>query len=213
MHIYIKPVDQTLMGTAQECFDNLIKPKNSLGKLEPMVTRYEAIRGVTKRSDLDCEKMGVFIFASPESMELAGQLMADKSFHVNVVLGDKPSEIMEEAAMLVQEFISKENYQLVAFEVLDKNKNSLTAVAGGMLQAAAMGVGIMHNGFATERGLKLAVEREPEVADYVLGQDDIMQFKVEKPGQRALMNFSLFMAGLKCYREMATFQEAGIQHV
>ncbi|MBQ0107811.1 MAG: hypothetical protein KBS34_01580, partial [Phascolarctobacterium sp.] len=77
----------------------------------------------------------------------------------------------------------------------------------------AMGVGIMHNGSATERGLKLAVEREPEVADYVLGQDDIMQFQVEKPGQRALMNFSLFMAGLRCYREMATFQEAGIQHV
>lgn len=213
MHIYIKPVDRGLVTLAQERWDNLIKPKNSLGKLEPMVVQYAAIQGTVKPEELECDKLGVLVFAAPESMNLAEPLMQDRTCHVNVVLGDKPSEIMEEGAMLAQEFISKNAYRLVAFEVLDKNKNSLLAVAGGMLQAAAMGVAIMHNGAATERGLKLAVEREPEVADYVLGRDDIMQFTVEKVGQRAQMNFSLFRAGLKCYKEMAEFKDLGIKTI
>lgn len=211
MHIYIKPVDVVAAAAAQERLDNLIKPKNALGKLEDMVKTYAAVQGLSKPEELPCDKKGIILFAAPESIDAVGLLIEQhKELNINVVLAETPLAAMEEGAMLAQEFISCNNYEMVAIDVLDKNKLSLQAAAGAMLQAAAMNVAIMHNGVTTDKALKIAGEREKEVGNYVIGNGDVLQLPVDKVWLKAKMNFSIFDAALKCYKEMETFQEAGV---
>ena len=211
MHIYIKPVDVAAAAAAQERLDNLIKPKNALGKLEDMVKTYAAVQGLSKPEELLCDKKGIILFAAPESIDAVGLLIEQhKKLNINVVLAETPLAAMEEGAMLAQEFISCNNYEMVAIDVLDKNKLSLQAAAGAMLQAAAMNVVIMHNGVTTDKALKIAGEREKEVGNYVIGNGDVLQLPVDKVWLKAKMNFSIFDAALKCYKEMETFREAGV---
>lgn len=211
MHIYIKPVDVAAAAAAQERLDNLIKPKNALGKLEDMVKTYAAVQGLSKPEELPCDKKGIILFAAPESIDAVGLLIEQhKELNINVVLAETPLAAMEEGAMLAQEFVSNNEYDLVCFDVVDKNELSLQAAAGAMLQTAAMKIPILHNGINTDRALKIAREREEEVSNYVIGKGDILLFDVAEPWLRAEMNFSVFDAGLKCYKEMATFQEAGV---
>ncbi len=211
MHIYIKPVDVVAAAAAQERLDNLIKPRNALGKLEDMVKTYAAVKGEARPENLTCTKKGIILFASADSMDAVSVLLQNhKDLNVNVILADTPLTAMEEGAMLVSEFVDKYKYELICIDVVDKNKLSLQAVAGAMLQAAAMNVAVMHNGVTTEKALKIAGEREKEVSNYVIGKGDILLFPVDKVWLKAQMNFSIFDAALKCYKEMETFQEAGV---
>ncbi|MCQ2362064.1 MAG: nicotinate-nucleotide--dimethylbenzimidazole phosphoribosyltransferase [Acidaminococcaceae bacterium] len=211
MHIYIKPVDVVAAAAAQERLDNLIKPKNALGKLETMVKTYVAVKGEARPENLLCVKKGIILFASSDSMDIVSSLLErQRDLNVNVILANTPMTAMEEGAMLAQEFVSNNEYDLVCFDVVDKNELSLQAAAGAMLQTAAMKIPILHNGINTDRALKIAREREEEVSNYVIGKGDILLFDVAEPWLRAEMNFSVFDAGLKCYKEMATFQEAGV---
>lgn len=211
MHIYIKSVDAVAAAEAQKRFDNLIKPKDALGKLENMVKTYAAVRGVAKPEKLECLQKGILLFASPENIEETGKLMErEKELNINVILAQTPAEAMEEGAILAEEFISKGQYKLICIDVLDKNNLSFQGAAGAMLQAAAMGTGILHNGTTTEKILKFASKQVKEVGNYVVGTGDILAFSVEKAWVRAKMNFSIFDAALKCYKEMETFAEAGV---
>lgn len=213
MKFIVKPLAQAYMQQARERLDNLIKPVGSLGKLERMIIRYAGIRGTAKPQDLLCEKKGVLIFGSQQSMGQIEKLLAEKEkfqvpVEVNVVLAETPVEAMNEGAMLVQEFAEEKNYDMLAFELLDSETVTLNAVAGGMLQAAVMGRAVMLDGKENQRALQLAIKKEPLVENYCL-TSDVVQSEATFV-QRMAMNFNIFDVALKCYREMQTFDEAGV---
>lgn len=214
MNFVINTLADVCMCQAKERLDNLIKPIGSLGYLEDMVIRYAGIIQNAKPEELSCERKVVIVFGAAKSMALAEQSISIKKnmtvpMEINVILAETPSDALAEGAMLVEEFISEKKYQMVRFEVLDKEDITLNAVAGGMLQASMMGVPVWIGGKECQRALAIAKKKNPVVADYCFFMDNIQSFDSEL-GKRAEMEFNIFDAALKCYRQLPTFLEAGV---
>lgn len=238
----IVPADKGCRKLAQTRFDNLIKPVGSLAKLEEMTSRYCGILGIYEKQDLDYPKRDLLVWCDIAEAEQAGKIMHAK-WPVNVlaaetggravalvVTSEAEADALEEGAALVQELVHEHGLGLLGFGCLAQADNAMvrTAMAGGILQAAAMKVPVILDGVATCRAAKKAAELAPAVLDYCFaghvsaepGAEEALQeiglaapLRLDIPdgaGEGAAICFTLFDAGIKAFKEMETFEEAGV---
>lgn len=241
----IVPADAQCAQLAQARFDALIKPVGSLAQLEKMTAKYAGIVKEYNKQDLDYPKRELLVWCDIAHAEEAGQIMEAK-LPMNVlaaetnartqallVTAETEADAMEEGAALVQEIVRENGLGLVGFgclsgagEALDKMV--LAAMTGGILQAAAMRVGVMLDGVATLQAAQKARELVPSVLDYcfaghvsaeegaeallaALGLVAPLRLNIpEGAGEGAAICFTLLDAGIKSYKEMETFEEASV---
>ena len=130
----------------------------------------------------------------------------------------------------MQELVHEKGLELLGFGCLSNPDNEMvrTAMAGAMLQAAAMKVPVMLDGVAVCKAAKKAADMAPDVLDYCFaghvsaepGAEECLQelgltapLRLNIPdgaGEGAAVCFTLFNAGIKAYKEMETFEEAGV---
>ncbi len=238
----VVPADKGCAKLAQTRFDNLIKPVGSLAKLEEMTSRYCGILGIYEKQDLNYPKRDLLVWCDIAEAEQAGKIMHAK-WPVNVlaaetggravalvVTSETEADALEEGAALVQELVHEHGLGLLGFGCLAQADNAMVcaAMAGGILQAAAMKVPVILDGVATCRAAKKAAELAPNALDYCFaghvsdepGAEEALQelgltapLRLDIPdgaGEGAAICFTLFDAGIKSFKEMETFDEAGV---
>ena len=244
----IGPTDKDCVKLAQARFDALIKPVGSLAQLERMTAKYAGIVGKYNKHELDYPKRELLVWCGIDEAEQAGKIM-QAQWPVNVlaaetgaktqallVTAETEADALEEGATLVQESIHERGLGLLGFGCLasvdnvDNVDNEMVqaAMTGGILQAAAMGVGVLLDGVATLKAAQKARELAPYVLDYCFaghvsdeaGAEELLkELGLEAPlrlnipdgaGEGAAICFTLFDAGLKAYKEMETFEEASV---
>lgn len=139
-------------------------------------------------------------------------------------------EAMDEGAGLMHEHILKDKLGLVGLGCLAPadDKLVIAAMVGAILQAAAMKIPVMLDGLATCLAAQKAVELAPAVIDYCFaghvsledGAEEALQklgltapLRLNIPdgaGEGVALAFTLFNAGIKSFKEMETFEEAGV---
>lgn len=238
----ISSINQQMVDLAQKRFDQLIKPVGSLAKLELMVSRYAGIIGKHRKQDVNYPKCSLLVWGSFGEAQEIGQIMEGKR-PVNIlaattdsgvdsllVTADTLEEALSEGADLVQELIQSKGLGMVGFGSLAAADDELVieAMAGGILQAAALKVPIMLDGLATCRAALRATELVPWVREYCFAghltleegaKEALEALDLSAPlklnlatgvGEGAAVAFTLFRAGIKAYKEMETFEEAGV---
>lgn len=237
----ITPVDKECVALAQQRFDELIKPVGSLAKLEKMTSRYAGIIGKTDKHDIDYPKRKMLIWGSIDNAKEAEKIMHG-SCPVNVLAAQTGAEVLSllvtaeteedallEGAILVSEYVKTEGLGLLGYGCLTNEDDLVTAaMAGGILQAAALKVPVMLDGVATCKAAQKAAVFAPAVVEYcfaghvseeagaeselaALGLSAPLRLNIEGgTGEGAAVAFTLFNAGIKAYKEMETFAEAGV---
>lgn len=254
----VLPVDRNLIAKAQERFDNLIKPVGSLAKLEEMATRYAAIYGSADKNDVNYPQKTLLVWTADPAQaaaymqggKQASVLAANAGINAQtfLVTAESIEEALLEGALLVREAASLQSgqqvlafgcadaapeYQLNAdadgYEFLQQlGSVAIAAMAGGILQAAALKVPVMLDGAATVLAAMAAVKYNAAAKDYLFaghvsaepGMEDLLKaigltaplrldIKICR-GEGAVLALSLLDAGLKAYKEMETFAEAGV---
>ena len=244
----IGPTDKECAKLVQARFDALIKPVGSLAQLERMTAKYAGIVGKYNKHELDYPKRELLVWCGIDEAEQAGKIM-QAQWPVNVlaaetgaktqallVTAETEADALEEGATLVQESIHERGLGLLGFGCLasvdnvDNVDNGMVqaAMVGGILQAAAMGVGVLLDGVATLKAAQKARELAPHVLDYCFaghvsdeaGAEELLkELGLEAPlrlnipdgaGEGAAICFTLFDAGIKAYKEMETFEEASV---
>ena len=254
----VLPADRNLIAKAQERFDNLIKPVGSLAKLEEMATRYAAIYGSADKNDVNYPQKSLLVWTADPAQaaaymqggKQASVLAANAGINAQafLVTAESIEEALLEGALLVKEAASLQSgqqvlafgcadavpeYQLNAdadgYEFLQQlGSMAIAAMAGGILQAAALKVPVMLDGAATVLAAMAAVKYNAAAKDYLFaghvsaepGMEDLLKniglaaplrldIKICR-GEGAVLALSLLDAGLKAYKEMETFAEAGV---
>ncbi len=238
----ITPADTKCSQLAQARFDALIKPVGSLAQLEHMTAKYAGIKKEYNKLDLNYPKRELLVWCSIDEAGQAEKIMHAK-WPVNVlaaetnaktqallVTAETEADALEEGAALVQELIHEHGLELLGFGCLADAENELVraAMAGGILQAAAMRVGVMLDGLAACKAAKKATELAPAALDYCFashvsaeqGAEEALQelnlvapLRLNIPdgaGEGAALCFTLLDAGIKAYKEMETFEEASV---
>ncbi|MDY2637319.1 MAG: nicotinate-nucleotide--dimethylbenzimidazole phosphoribosyltransferase [Phascolarctobacterium sp.] len=238
----IVPGDATCAKLAQARFDALIKPVGSLAQLEKMTAKYAGIIKEYNKHDLDYPKRELLVWCGIAEAEQATAVMEAK-LPVNVlaaetgartqallVTSETAEDAMEEGTALVQEIIHEKGLGLLGFGCLASAEDEMviTAMTGGILQAAAMRVGVMLDGVATLKAAQKAMELAPAVVDYCFaghvsaeeGAEELLQelnlvapLRLDIPdgaGEGAALCFTLLDGGIKAYKEMETFEEANV---
>ena len=215
---------------------------DDLAKLEEMTSRYCGIKGIYEKEDLDYPKRDLLVWCGIEEAAQAEKIMHAK-WPVNVlaaetgakavallVTSEEEADALEEGAALVQELVHEKGLELLGFGCLSNPDNEMvrTAMAGALLQAAAMKVPVMLDGVAVCKAAKKAADMAPAVLDYCFaghvsaepGAEECLQelgltapLRLNIPdgaGEGAAVCFTLFNAGIKAYKEMETFEEAGV---
>lgn len=254
----VLPADRNLIAKAQERFDNLIKPVGSLAKLEEMATRYAAIYGSADKNDVNYPQKTLLVWTADPAQaaaymqggKQASVLAANAGINAQtfLVTAESIEEALLEGALLVKEAASLQSgqqvlafgcadavpeYQLNAdadgYEFLQQlGSMAIAAMAGGILQAAALKVPVMLDGAATVLAAMAAVKYNAAAKDYLFaghvsaepGMEDLLKaIGLSAPlrldikicrGEGAVLALSLLDAGLKAYKEMETFAEAGV---
>ena len=250
--------DRNLIAKAQERFDNLIKPVGSLAKLEEMATRYAAIYGSADKNDVNYPQKTLLVWTADPAQaaaymqggKQASVLAANAGINAQTFLVTAKSieEALLEGALLVKEAASLQSgQQVLAFGCADAvpeyqinadttgyeflqqlGSVAIAAMAGGILQAAALKVPVMLDGAATVLAAMAAVKYNAAAKDYLFaghvsaepGMEDLLKaigltaplrldIKICR-GEGAVLALSLLDAGLKAYKEMETFAEAGV---
>ena len=254
----VLPADRNLIAKAQERFDNLIKPVGSLAKLEEMATRYAAIYGSADKNDVNYPQKTLLVWTADPAQaaaymqggKQASVLAANAGINAQtfLVTAESIEEALLEGALLVKEAASLQSGQQVlafgcaddvpeyklnddadGYEFLQQLGNmAIAAMAGGILQAAALKVPVMLDGAATVLAAMAAVKYNAAAKDYLFaghvsaepGMEDLLKnigltaplrldIKICR-GEGAVLALSLLDAGLKAYKEMETFAEAGV---
>ena len=254
----VLPADRNLIAKAQERFDNLIKPVGSLAKLEEMATRYAAIYGSADKNDVNYPQKTLLVWTADPAQaaaymqggKQASVLAANAGINAQtfLVTAESIEEALLEGALLVKEAASLQigqqvlafgcadavpEYQLNAdvdgYEFLQQlDSVVIAAMAGGILQAAALKVPVMLDGAATVLAAMAAVKYNAAAKYYLFaghvsaepGMEDLLKaigltaplrldIKICR-GEGAVLALSLLDAGLKAYKEMETFAEAGV---
>ena len=254
----VLPADRNLIAKAQERFDNLIKPVGSLAKLEEMATRYAAIYGSADKNDVNYPQKSLLVWTADTEQaaaymqggKQASVLAANAGINAQtfLVTAESIEEALLEGALLVKEAASLQSgQQVLAFGCADAvpeyqlngdadgyeflqqfGSVAVAAMAGGILQAAALKVPVMLDGAATVLAAMAAVKYNAAAKDYIFaghvsaepGMEDLLKniglaaplrldIKICR-GEGAVLALSLLDAGLKAYKEMETFAEAGV---
>lgn len=254
----VLPADRKLIAKAQERFDNLIKPVGSLAKLEEMATRYASIYGSADKNDVNYPQKSLLVWTADPAQaaaymqggKQASVLAANAGINAQTFLVTVESieEALLEGALLVKEAASLQSGQQVlafgcadvvpeyqfnadidGYEFLQQlGSVAVAAMAGGILQAAALKVPVMLDGAATVLAAMAAIKYNAAAKDYLFaghvsaepGMEDLLKnigltaplrldIKICR-GEGAVLALSLLDAGLKAYKEMETFAEAGV---
>ena len=238
----IVPANGDCAKLAQARFDALIKPVGSLAQLEKMTAKYAGIVEKYNKLELEYPKRELLVWCGITEAEQATKIMEAK-LPVNVLAAETGArtqallvtaasveEALEEGATLVQEIVHEKGLGLLGLGCLASAEDNvvLAAMTGGILQAAAMRVGIMLDGVATLKAAQKAAELAPAVMDYCFaghvsaeeGAEALLKelglvapLRLNIPdgaGEGAALCFTLFDAGLKAYKEMETFEEASV---
>lgn len=238
----ITPLDEIAQKMAQARFDALIKPVGSLAQLETMTSRYAGICGKYDKAELNYPNKALLSFATMDDAEkvfalIEGKdplnILADfanaKAFGI-VLTSDSEWDAIDEGVSLMQEYIQEYDLGLVGIASFSSkdNKYLILSLAGAILAAAAMKVGVMVDGETALAAASKAKEISPAVMNYVFGSEvtaetgneDVLKaldlaapLRLSIPngiGSGACLAFTVFDAGLKAYKEMETFQEAGV---
>lgn len=237
----ITPIDKKCALLAQKRFDNLIKPVGSLAQLEKMTAQYAGIVREYDKKELAYPRKELLIWCSIAQAGEAERIMRARHpanvlaarskarTQALLVTAQTREEALEEGATLVQEIILENNLGLAGFGCLDaEDERVRAAMTGGILQAAAMRVGIMLDGAGTLRAAHDAANLAEHVLDYCFaghvsteaGVEEILrELHLEAPlrlaiadgaGEGAALCFTLLDGGIKAYKEMETFEEAGV---
>ncbi|WP_177565832.1 nicotinate-nucleotide--dimethylbenzimidazole phosphoribosyltransferase [uncultured Phascolarctobacterium sp.] len=167
-----------------------------------------------------------------------------------LVTGETVADALDEGAILTKEYIDNNKLQMLAFGVLGSygvddeleklldlegveflnalHDPAVTAVAGGILQAAASKTPVMLDGVASCLAAIGAAKLAPLALEYCMaghvsaepGMETLLEkLRLSVPlrldinsgaGEGAVLAFTLFDAGIKAYNEMETFAEAGV---
>lgn len=238
----ITPLNEECIKLAQARFDALIKPVGSLAKLEQMTTRYAGIIGKHKKEELGYPKKALLVWCGITQAEAAEKIFREQwpvnilgnsvgaEVHPLLIVSESLSDALEEGAGLVQELVSKEEYELIGFGCTADVSDSIVqaAMAGGILQAAALKVPVFLDGIATCGAAEKAIQLADKVKEYLFVghvsaeagvEEKLQSLCLEAPlrldipdgvGEGTLIAFSLLDAGIKAYKEMETFEEAGV---
>ncbi len=265
----IRPLDKTAMQEARFHFDNLIKPKRSLAKLEDMVCLYIGATGVTNAVELEYPRKVISIWASEQ----------DKLFVEKIYAGREPLNYLAEKAkseVLVTELVCEKStltpesiidalltglettennikcngYQLFSVAIpgryilpaeWKKIKDEdpyyilqcfddvrIAAAVGAILMSAYLRIPVMLDGLASVVAAYIASKISPVSLAYCIatnitteeGQEDlikelglsaVLRLQIAQgQGEGTALAFTLFDAGIKAYKEMETFAQAGV---
>ncbi|MGM9569995.1 MAG: nicotinate-nucleotide--dimethylbenzimidazole phosphoribosyltransferase [Phascolarctobacterium sp.] len=238
----IVPGNSECAKLAQARFDALIKPVGSLAQLEKMTAKYAGIVEKYNKLELEYPKRELLVWCGIAEAEQATKIMEAK-MPVNVlaaetgartqallVTAESVEDALEEGATLVQEIIHEKALGLLGFGCLADAEDNMViaAMTGGILQAAAMRVGVMLDGLATLKAVQKAAELAPAVLDYCFaghvsteaGVEELLKelhlvapLRLNIPdgaGEGAALCFTLLDGGIKAYKEMETFEEASV---
>ena len=238
----VTPLNEVAQKMAQARFDALIKPVGSLAKLETMTSRYAGIVGKYDKEELKYPNKALLNFASMKDAEKTFSLIEGKdplnilaeyakakAFGI-VLTADNEWDALDEGVSLMQEYIEEYDLGLVGLASFSSSEDKflILAMAGAILAAAGMKVGVMIDGNTALAAAKKAQEICPTVREYIFGSEvtteenneaELETLKVEAPlrlsipqgiGSGAILAFTVMDAGIKSYKEMETFQEAGV---
>lgn len=238
----IETPDANVAKLVQGRFDALIKPVGSLAKLETMTTRYASIIGKYDKEELNYPEKALLVFAGMEQADYIEKLMLGKT-PINImaeslgakvfpllIMSETKADAYEEGMALLGELVQSNGLDMIGIGCLApvEDKMVATAMAGAILQAAALKKGIMLDGVATCRAALKAVELAPLAKEYCFAghvsheagaEQQLQELELEAAlrlnipegsGEGALVAFSLLQAGIKAYKEMETFEEAGV---
>lgn len=266
----IEPLDENAIMQAREHFDQLIKPKGSLAKLEDMVCLYVGATGVFDAKKIQYPRKAIMLWADSQ---------ADEAFLRNLKAGKEPitilarkaksevviselccnktnltSEALIDAllagAARTEEYIVENGYKLLSVAVpgryslpenwlnfkdedaftnlLHLNDVRVAAAVGTILCAAYLKTPIMLDGLASVVAAFLAAKISPFALKYCiashitteegqefllksLGLSAVLRLKITQgQGEGSAIAFTLFDAGIRAYKEMETFAEAGV---
>lgn len=147
-----------------------------------------------------------------------------------LIMSENLEDAREEGMTLLQELVQSNGLELVAVGCLAEPQNELVAAAmtGCVLQAAALKTAVILDGVATCKAAAEAIKLAPAVKDYCfaghvanepeaeevlqeLGLEAALRLNIpEGSGEGATVAISLLRAGIKAYKEMETFEEAGV---
>lgn len=265
----IRPLKATARRQARKHFDDLIKPKGSLAKLEDMVCLYAGATGVSSPTEIDYPRRAILLWVNEH----------DEAFLNNISAGKEPilflakkansdvlisklscqqtglAEEMMIDAMLsgidnTYRLINENQYKLLsvavpgeyslpkdwenlkdndAYEVLLAiNDVRMAAAVGTVLCSAYLHTPIMLDGLASVLAAFLASKLAPAAIEYCiashitteegqeqllsdLGLSAVLRLKISQgQGEGAAIAFTLFDAGIRAYKEMETFAQAGV---
>ncbi|MGE4588867.1 MAG: nicotinate-nucleotide--dimethylbenzimidazole phosphoribosyltransferase [Acidaminococcaceae bacterium] len=265
----IKPLNREAINEARYHFDNLIKPKGSLAKLEDMVCLYI---GATREADpvkLEYPKKVISLWTSEqdstflkrtylgrEPLNFLAKKAKSEVFITELICrqGDSAPENMIDALLkgvdTTEKNIKSNGYQLFSVAMpgrytLPVEWNSikseepytilqhfgdvrLAAAVGAILTSAYLRTPIMLDGLASVIAAFIAAKIAPVSLEYCLastitteeGQEDlinelglsaVLRLQISQgQGEGTALAFTLFDAGIKAYKEMETFAQAGV---
>lgn len=147
-----------------------------------------------------------------------------------LIMSENEADALEEGMTLVQELVQSNGLDFIGMGCLASAEDKMVSLAmtGAVLQAAALKKGVMLDGIATCKAALKAVEMAPLAKEYCFaghvsgeaGAEEVLnELVLEAPlrlnipegaGEGAAMAFSVLQAGIKAYKEMETFEEAGV---
>ena len=265
----IKPLNENAKRQARNHFDDLIKPKGSLAKLEDMVCLFAGATGVSSPTEIDYPRRAILLLVNERDEVFLNNISAGKEpilflaekansdVLISKLTCQKPgmSEEMLIDALLsgidnAYRIITENQYKLLSVAVpgeyvLPKDWENLkdadayevllalsdvrmAAAVGTILSAAYLRTPIMLDGLASVIAAFLASKLAPAVLEYCIashitteeGQEEllkdlglsaVLRLKISQgQGEGAAIAFNLFDAGIRAYKEMETFAQAGV---
>ena len=265
----IKPLNRVAISEARYHFDNLIKPKGSLAKLEDMVCLYIGATEETDPANLTYPNKVISLWAFEEDRPFLEKMCSGKE-PLNFLAKQAKSEVLitelicrekdlSAASMIdallkgidtTEKNIKSNTYQLFSVAVPGrytlpvkwneiKNKDPyiilqhfgdvrLAAAVGAILTSAFLRTPVMLDGLASVLAAFIAAKISPLSLEYCIasnitteeGQEDlikelglsaVLRLQISQgQGEGTAIAFTLFDAGIKAYKEMETFAQAGV---
>lgn len=184
----------------------------------------EPVCVLAKNSGIGCRIFLVTAETTEEAL-LEGALLVKEAASLNagqqvLAFGSADSEVPAYS----EKVLAADGYNFLE----ELGSKTIAAMAGGILQAAALKVPVMLDGAATCLAALAAVKYNANVKPYIFaghvsaeaGMEALLaQLGLDAPlrldikicrGEGAVMALSLLDAGIKAYKEMETFAEAGV---
>lgn len=184
----------------------------------------EPVCVLAKNSGIGCRTFLVTAETTEEAL-LEGALLIKEAASLNagqqvLAFGSADSEVPAYS----EKVLAADGYNFLE----ELGSKTIAAMAGGILQAAALKVPVMLDGAATCLAALAAVKYNANVKPYIFaghvsaeaGMEALLaQLGLDAPlrldikicrGEGAVMALSLLDAGIKAYKEMETFAEAGV---